>query len=216
MSKRAKGYDHQQKQELYKSIFAFTPSISESRMIQIIEAAIECFATLGVEESTYAVIAKKARISRPLVHHYFPDFEDLWVLVIKYIRTHYQELVIAEIKSEKSAKDQLRAYIRSALDWTITHPKHFSIWMLFFYRTTYSKTDLELNSELTSLGHERIEGLIRIGIEEKSFKCSNPKLIAKKIQILITGAIITLGTEKPFISLEEMKQEITKETFKLL
>jgi AcrR family transcriptional regulator len=45
----------------------------EKRRAQILKAATELFARNGLENVTFGDIAKRARLSRPLVYFYFPD-----------------------------------------------------------------------------------------------------------------------------------------------
>src|SRR4051812_18083885 len=80
-------------------LFPYKPSKAQRTQLAIIESAIKCYATLGIEKSTAERIAKTCGISRPLVQHYFPDREGLLEMSIKYIRTYLQKLAVDAVNS---------------------------------------------------------------------------------------------------------------------
>jgi AcrR family transcriptional regulator len=167
----------------------------QNRKFQIIEGAIKNFATIGIENTTPASIAKACKISRPLVLHYFKDVKSIFEVAIVYIRAEFQQLAIDAISREKTTTNQLKAYVDSTMDWVEKYPHHVRVWLLFFYYCGINEKSRQLNSELVDMGHDRITALLEIGLKSKEFKFDHAIITAKIVQNIITGAIICAMTE---------------------
>jgi len=179
---------------LSQQVLALPPSKAQKRQIQIVEAAIEVFAEVGIEKATYDKIAKICGVTRPLIQHYFPDKEILFELVIKYIRGHFQAVAIRAIEGASSDKERLVRYILSTFQWQRESPDHVKVWMLFFYLCG-SERYRRLNTELVAMGQERIAALLERGTKAGVFRSRDFSTDAKMIQTTITGALVSLVTE---------------------
>jgi AcrR family transcriptional regulator len=176
-------------------LFPQTPKRSEKRILEIVEAAIKSYATLGIEKTTYATIAKIGKISRPLVQHYFKDKEAIFDLAVKYIRIHFQKMAVSAIEKQKTPQKMLEAYVDSTFDWLEKFPNHTRVWLLFYFYCTADKKSRELNTELTQTGRKRIEAILNAGVAMGAFGCKQPAEAALLIQTMVTGALIAAGTE---------------------
>ena len=178
-------------------IFQDDPVLSKSQAtkLRIIEGAIRCYIKYGIDHTTYQKIAKASKCSFALTKHYFPDPDELFEVVNKYIRSAFQRLAVAAIMSKSTTDEQLRAYIESTFVWTEKSPDHARVWIIFFFKCSISEKSRKTHSELTEMGHRRISALLKKGREEKYFHFESADEVAKHIQTLITGAIMTLLTE---------------------
>lgn len=199
------------KAPLHRSVMdeLFPPrqSKSQERKIQILEAAIKSYTTDGVEKTTPGRIAELCKISRPLVLHYFPDSGMLFEVVVKYIRARFQELAIQAIQAKTAPTEQLTAYVDSTFEWAETSPRHAKVWLLFFYYCSIQPKHHALHSELVSMGHQRIQALLEQGCQEGEFKCGNPRVAAKMIQVAISGALLAVLTETSPIMPRQLRAE---------
>ena len=194
---------------IYSDLFP-EPSKTEKRVIQIVEAAIKNYATIGIDKTTYDRIAKTCKISRPLIQHYFKDKDAVFQMAIKYIRANYQQYVVDAMEGKTKAVDLLSAYVQSALAWQAEYPQHARTWLLFFYQCTLDKKLKTLNSSLTEMGHQRIQELLKLGESQGDFKIGDLPSQAKQIQTIINGAIITEMTEELFVESKKFhRQTIT-------
>src|SRR5262245_30016404 len=62
---------------LLNELLPAAPTKAQRRQLQIVEAAIGCYASVGFEKATFEKIASVCKVSRPLIQHYFPDREKL-------------------------------------------------------------------------------------------------------------------------------------------
>lgn len=92
----------------------------ENRRLQIIQAAISLFAEHGLENVTYGDIARKARLSRPLVYFYFPDLQTLFLEAIILGSAELHRRFTSAVTPAQRGLEQImavgRAYVAFALD----------------------------------------------------------------------------------------------------
>jgi AcrR family transcriptional regulator len=181
---------------------------SKRRMLAVIEAAIQVYSTKGVEHSTYEMIAETAGVSRTVVLHYFKDKEDLFLMAVKYIRVNFQDLAIQEFKKHSDPVNMLSGYVRCIFIWLKKFPKHCKTWMFYLYLCSKNRKERNLNTELVSVGHLRIQALIELGISKNRFTCSNPQITAKMIQTLMSGIFITFLAENETLDLRALETEL--------
>lgn len=195
---------------IYQDLFGIVPSKSQKRMVEIAEAAIKTYVRLGVEAATYEKIAKAARVSRPLILHYFPDYDSLFLFVAKYIRATFQNYVLVKVSQQTAPDKQLQAYVEACFAWNDDFPMHAKVWGLFYFYCAIKPQFEVLNTQLVEMGLDRLTALIENGKEKGLFRCLDSKSSARQIQIHITGALTSLATEA-----RELNAELTNQTHKI-
>jgi AcrR family transcriptional regulator len=171
----------------------------ESRKDKIVKAAIKCFVSFGVAETTMSQVAHLAKVDQPLIHYYFPSTEILYQDVFKVVLESLREASLEPLAA--TAQDpvkSLAAYIRAPFLWAAREPGLFSIWMYFYYLASFNPTFYKLNFQIRHTGRERIAAILYSGIEEKVFHVparNTVREMALIIQGLITGNAILFGTE---------------------
>ncbi len=180
---------------IYEDLFGIVPSKSQQRMVEIAEATIKTYVKLGVDAATYEKIAKTAKVSRPLILHYFPDYDTLFLFVARYIRATFQNYVLTRVAQQATPDKQLRAYVESCFEWSHECASHAKVWGLFYFYCAIKPKFEALNTDLVKMGAERLSILIEYGNKSAHFKCKNPAKAARQIQIHITGAMTSLITE---------------------
>ncbi len=187
---------------------------------KIIKAALEMMCESGASFIKLNEIAKKAKVPAPLIHYYFKDIEDLHYEVIMIASANIIEYSIRELEPNPSDHiKMMKAYIRGPMIWAKENPKLMSIWMYFYYLSSYRERFKELNSQMRITGRDRISLMILRGIEKKQFKIS-PEIkiseIAEEIQSLITGHTIMFATENTGYKMEHYFELCTKRVLIIL
>lgn len=86
------------------------------------EAAIEEFATRGVEGTSTQSIARRAGLTKPQLHYYIASKEDLYEDILVQILEEWRELFIDATTGEGPG-EIIRAYIRKKLEFSRSKPK---------------------------------------------------------------------------------------------
>jgi AcrR family transcriptional regulator len=194
-------------QSVYENLFKTVVTKAQNQQLRIIEAAIQSFVTGGIQDTSYASIAKSCRISRPLIHHYFPDWSDLIRAAGVYVRSVMQDHAVKATQSAgPKAVDQLEAYIESCFTWIEKYPVHFKFWLLYFYQCGIDAKVRSEHTELVQMGHQRITALLRLGNERGEWKVKDLVRAAKMIQTSITGNMMVAMTENSDYSLRELNK----------
>lgn len=200
-----------------EDLFQFTASKSQEQQIKIIEAAITSFAVKGIEKTTYTYLADVCKISRPLIHHYFPSLDDLFLLTARYIRQTLLKLAIEGMNQAKSEDplDQLLGYANGCLRWIKEYPHQCSFWFLYFYQASRSPQARKENTELVGAGHKRITEMLEYGNQMELWKIPDCTRQGKQIQVFITGVMISCMSEDGYLSLDVASQMFSQYFTKL-
>jgi AcrR family transcriptional regulator len=166
------------------------------KAFSILEATVHCLAKSGFDHISLEMISREAGISRTLIHHYFDGIDDLEAAAVKYVRLLFQKLVVDSMLKESRADEMLTKYIIACFDWVETFRSHALVWLSFLHLSASQKHWRTLNTTAVNAGEERIAALLIKGREDGSLKFEGESLpLAKMIQILITGALVTSISE---------------------
>lgn len=167
------------------------------RQLQIAEFTIDILHRKGLVNFSYDDLAKKCGITRGVIYSYFPRLEDLLLFSCGLIRYRFQTLVVSEVSKAKTPKEMLIAYATQSLRWTELLPKDATVWLLFFHYCTVSAEVASYNREWVDLGTQRIAAILLGGLKHKQFLFPEVQALnlARHIQILVTGGLLSHATE---------------------
>ncbi len=183
-------------------LFEFAPTKAQEQQLKIIEAAIASFSINGIEKTTYTNLAKTCGISRPLINHYFPTLDDLFLLTAKYVRRNLLNLAMEELEKVKSKnpQEQIQGYFKGCIRWVKEHPHQCSFWFLYFYQASRNKKNRIENTKLVEAGHKRLQDILEFGNESGFWKIENSMMVAKLVQVTITGAMVSCMSEDGYLT----------------
>lgn len=198
-------------------VFDLDISKSQKQQLKIVEAAIASFAKNGIEKTTYTSLAKQCRISRPLIHHYFPTLDSLFLLAARFARETLLKCALEKVAVDSGRPEKfLESYIDGCFNWVERFPDQAKFWMLYFYQASLNKLAHDENSELVGRGQARLEQLLKSGQANGVFKFEDAAATAKTIQILITGGIVGVCTETGYLTLKKAKNLVKAAAFSLV
>jgi len=181
--------------ELSLELLPPEPSKGDKTRLRIVEAAIRNYATIGYDKTTPQKIADTAKLSRPLIIHYFKDADGIFALALRYIRLRFQRMAIQSIRLDDTPSEQLESYVRSTFAWARAYPDHARIWLYFYYAAALDEKLKALNTEMAEMGRLRIAAILDAGTKLKLWRFKNAGETAKLIQVIITGTLVVTGTE---------------------
>ncbi len=187
-------------------IFEQKPSRAELRKFQLIESAISIYANTGIDKVTFDTIAKRNKVSRTLVQHYFGDQQSLVLMCAKFIRAKFQRSAVEAVRLSQEPKECLTKYIEAAFAWIEDYLDHAKVWLLFYHYCTVNPKVLAEHTVLTEMGRDRIVAMIKHFPGNDNVSAVVLHARAYFIQSIITGSLVTLKTEKAAINIDELKK----------
>src|ERR671914_2892020 len=88
----------------------------------ILDAALECFSTLGYDRTTLADIRKRAGASTGSIYHHFKSKEQIAASLYLQGVVETQEAGLRALLRTKSGEAGVAAQVRSYIDWVVAHP----------------------------------------------------------------------------------------------
>lgn len=108
-------------------------AIRSTRKFHILETALEVFASVGFHRASIAEIAKKAKISKGLLYHYFTSKEDLLKQVIMQGVEALKES-IPNIDEALDTPDELEVFIRSGMQLMKTESHFYKLYFSVIFQ----------------------------------------------------------------------------------
>jgi AcrR family transcriptional regulator len=182
-------------------LFAPEASRAQRQKIKIIEHAIESYAENGIEKTTYASLARNCDISRPLIHHYFPDLDDLFLMAAKYTRSTIHNFTAEGLHAgEPSPRAMLHGYINAHFKWARLFSNQAKFWMLFYFQCGLGGSARKENTSSSTMNHLRIQSVLLVGRDKCGWKFDDVEAAAKCVQMLLLGTLLTINTEDGYLS----------------
>ncbi len=171
----------------------FDSGLTKGQMTKarIIEAAINIFATKGLDGLSLEKLGKLVGISKSHVLYHYPNRDLLFKKSIEYITNTAQSFVINELKEASSPSARLEAYIEGNFAWAISHPEQARTFILFIANCQYSEELAEFHAQIRKASLARIEAILAEIGHRESQKRSR---LAQSVLDLVTGSILEIMT----------------------
>jgi AcrR family transcriptional regulator len=176
-------------------LFEFRPRKGDLKKLEIIQAAIDCLAELGLENTNYEAIAQRLQTRRAHIAYHFGEKNQIFLAAVKYILGTYQQTLVdalTHVKDQNDAQALLRAYINAAFDWAEQEPKQLQCMLLLYYMCTLHPEFLDLHHQVRLGGTERLSYLI--SKSNPGIKPSEAARKAKTLQNLLSGTLLDTVT----------------------
>jgi AcrR family transcriptional regulator len=181
--------------------------IEEARRRQIIEATIEAVAESGYAGASLAKLAARAKISKSIISYHFSGKDELLESTVHQIYQDIWLFVRPRLLAEKTARDQLRAYIESEFAYLEAHRAQLLAisYILMNHRdkdgALYLRDEAE-KSNLATLGK-----MLEDGQKMGEFRSFAIKPMAGMLMHSINGAL-GQGASDPNLSLSDYAREL--------
>lgn len=185
---------------------------SDVKKRQALALAVEIAAKEGLEACTFDRLSKEMGVTRPLLNHYFKTRENLFQLAADFVRASIQSKVLSQIQDEENPVKIIELYVETNFEWHLKDRKHLDFWLQYLSSSTYDRERRTKNTKFVEMGRKRIEEIVKMGIIQKKFHIGSrkPEEVAKTIQLLITGGVVSISTETLNKDQKEELIEMTK------
>lgn len=143
----------------------------EATRTALIEAAEEIFLKKGFGNASLSEIAKRAGITKSLIHHYFGSKEGLWREVKTLRFMHYAQRQMDMIKGARPTVALLRASVAFYFDFLRSNPQIVRILAWMFLEQDVQEC-MDMDRELIAMGVDKIReaqalGLLRSDVDPR-------------------------------------------------
>lgn len=168
----------------------------DRRVLQIIESACDLIAKDGYEALDFGALAKKCKVTRPLINHYFGTKNELFLSVVQYVGVEHQKYIIAGLSAQGAASGLLRSYLKANTLWPQDRASHSRVWMHYLALSGFQKEAKKENTRSVDHGAQRIWEILQAGAAQGLWSADQLLEKARTIQLLLTGVVISLVTEE--------------------
>jgi AcrR family transcriptional regulator len=182
---------------------------SQLTQLKIVRHAIDCIASQGIHQVNFTHFADSAKVTRPLVKHYFKDIQELHLLAARFVRLRFQEWVVEQVKKAPDPGKALKVYVEACLQWPTKFTSDANFWGQFQSLCLIHPLYRKLHEEVAEIGRKRIgELLAHSGVSKDRIEG-----LSLGVQSMIMGAIWTIGLEtkaNPSVLRDQILQTIHK------
>lgn len=193
--------------KLYAQILDFKPRKSDLRRAAILDAAIACLASDGIDKTTVQEVARRAKMRRSHVMYYFSSQDSLVEAAVKLVVATGQEITVAHMTAAGDRpQERLRAHAEATFAWFERHRTHASVMLLLLYYGSCHPKYTALNSQIREAGESRLEGILLSGLPPKR-RNRNARPAARTLRALLVGSLAHYFSSKSSLDYEAAKQE---------
>lgn len=147
-------------------------AIELKRRSQLIEATIAVLAAQGYVGTSFAKIAKQAKISRSLALYHFKNKDDLMYQTIQFLMQGWHVYIDQQVGSASSYSDKLSAYVTANFTYMAEHPPYFPAVIEIFFNARDPEGRLLYRIQEDDPNLLMLEGILRHGQENNEFLTS--------------------------------------------
>jgi AcrR family transcriptional regulator len=201
---------------IYLKLFDIEPSKKDLKKIEIVLAAIESIADVGLELTTFDSIAKRLKTGPSHIAYYFPNKVDIIDSAIKFALGTAQDITVRNIKRVKSSKSRIETIVRSTFEWARRYPKHVLIFILFQHLCTFEKEKRELHSQIRKVGRDRMIQVLKESEQKTPSSKKDLERLAHEIQNLTLGNLFECFVINSPFTLRAQEEATVKQVLKIL
>ena len=127
---------------------------TQRRRQAILDAALECFSTIGYDQTTLADIRRKAGASTGSIYHHFGSKERIASSLYLDGLRQTQEAGLAALLHTRTARTGIGAQVGAYIDWVVDHPA-LATFLVAMRRAPFLDDDEPAIAELNTDTHER-------------------------------------------------------------
>jgi len=139
-----------------------TPRDPEATRTALVEAAEEIFLQKGFGNTSLSEIAKRAGITKSLIHHYFGSKEGLWREVKTRRFMHYAQRQMEMLQQAQPSAELLKASVAFYFDFLRRNPQIVRV-LAWMFLEQDQKECMDIDRELIAQGVENIRATQALG-----------------------------------------------------
>jgi AcrR family transcriptional regulator len=161
---------------------------------KILDTARSIFTRFGIKKSTMDEIAKKIRMGKSTLYHYFKSKEDIFLAVVKRESDTLKKSLQEVLENKDAPEDKFRNYVKTRMKYLKELSVYYST-LTDAYFDIYSFAE-EVREDFQNFELESLKNIFAEGVEKQVFDLKNPELAARMIIIAFKGFEYLLITKE--------------------
>ena len=167
---------------------------------KIIETATKIFSKFGIKKSTMDEIAKKIRMGKSTLYHYFKNKEEIFLTVVKRESDILKQNLLNAIKEVDNPKDKFKAYAITRMK-NLKELRNYYATLTDEYLSMYSFSE-KIRKDFREFEFNTLKDIFDEGIKKGIFDIDNPELIAETIIVVFKGFEYQFITQETNLDIE--------------
>jgi AcrR family transcriptional regulator len=184
------------------------PSVEVERRRQILTAACEVIATVGVPELRLNDVATLAGVSSGTVHYYFESKRAVLAAAFEFNLTESLQRREALLASDKSSIDLLLDLVDSYLPKDEPTDRAWKVWLALWAEAARDPVLREVNDRLYDQWRGLVADVVKSAQAEGSIRPGRPKVLANMLIGMLDGLAVQLVIGSEDVDLATVRRTI--------
>jgi AcrR family transcriptional regulator len=188
----------------------------ELRRQQLLEATMQQIIEEGIGETTVAAVAKRAGISKGIIHYYYPDKRALLKDALRAAEEDFIASAMTDIPPGESPYEQLAALVRNALPLTERGFRMQRIWFNLLATAMVDPELAALQQEYHRRWREHVEATLARLRREDALPNGVDPMSAMRVVVAFCDGLSTLLLTGPAAEREHVDADVRSFVERLL
>lgn len=157
------------------------------RKNQIVQATVECITKHGYHNFSMQDVARKAGVSKGIIHYYFLNKDDLMMSVLDKVASDIELILQEEMQTEQDPLRKLEIFIEVSMDVVRNTREYYQVNMDFWTQINQKEAVRVVISNHYKKFRKTCQKILQEGIEQGVFQSIDPHEYASFILALIDG-----------------------------
>lgn len=157
------------------------------RKNQIVQATVECITKHGYHNFSMQDVARKAGVSKGIIHYYFLNKDDLMMSVLDKVASDIELILQEEMQTEQDPLRKLEIFIEVSMDVVRNTREYYQVNMDFWTQINQKEAVRVVISNHYKKFRKTCQKILQEGIEQGVFQAIDPHEYASFILALIDG-----------------------------
>ncbi|MDH6196022.1 AcrR family transcriptional regulator [Mycobacterium frederiksbergense] len=184
------------------------PSVEAERRPQILTAACEVIAALGVPDLRLSDVAKSAGVSSGTVHYYFDTKKDLINAAFEFNLTESLNRRQELLSSSKNNLAILNDLVESYLPKDEQSQRAWKVWLALWTEATRDPLLQAVNEKLYGQWREVVADVIRAAQKDGTARAGNPVTLANMLIGMLDGLAVQILLGSEAVTLASVRKTI--------
>lgn len=161
--------------------------VAAERKNQIVNATVDCITKFGYHNFSMQDVAKKAGVSKGIIHYYFLNKDDLMMSVLAKVAGDIEDILHSDMNDSDTPETRLRVFMNVVFDVVRRTREYYQVNMDFWTQINQKEEVKEVIGSHYQKFRERAKIVIDEGIEKGDFKKVDSSDYASYIIAIIDG-----------------------------